>query len=400
MNTKKLNEKNRNAVIGTAFFVFLLLVFCAAFFYLHLKQCVSGKFSLDLWESDMDAYMLEASGEDSGFVFAYPLLFKLGAFFELFLNDYTAMAAATTLLHALAMLTAYYCMRKAVLRGEESLGREITVSAVTAALFMVSMVFDPRRMMYPLLLGVGSPNTYHNATSIAASPFAIAVFFLYCDMLRNDGGRIERRKAIALAVLLFLCCMAKPSYPLVFLAAAGLTEAFRLIKYKFRNIKEAVTLLLCVLPAMLYMLYQKSVMFGGEAGGIGFGYAEVWKAYKQFQKSVPLSLLKVTVFPLTVLAFNFRKLKDSFLYRFSWFQFAVSAFSYFFLYESGIRKQNGNFMWGYDYGQFLLFAASGVILLKSDDEKWKKGVQWAAFALHLLCGILYFGKVLLGSTYM
>ena len=395
MYKKTLDDRSVNTLKGMLLFAFLLIAFSAAVFYLHFKQSVSGLYYLPDFESDMSVYVRLMDGTTEGGC-SYPLLLKVGAFFLLFLNNYTAMAATTTLLHMLALVAEYYYVRKAIVSEDRSLRSEVTAAVLTAALFLVSMLFDPRKMMYPIYLGVGTPNAFHNPTTIAAKPFAIAVFFIFCGMLRDNGGKTEPKDAVALALMLFLCDMAKPSYPLLFLSAAGLTEAFRLIKYRFRNYKEALVLLLCVLPTLLYMLYQSTVEFGEDAGTICFGVGTVWKAY---QKNIPLAILKNSAFPIAVLAFNFKELKNSFSYRFAWFQYAVGFAEYFFLYESGIRKYDGNLEWGYEYAMFFLFTVSAIILIKSGNSKKKKTVQWIVFALHLVCGLLYFRKLLLGGTF-
>ncbi len=396
MKTKILNTENKNALKGTLFFTLLWLLFSAALCSLYLHQSVSAMYDIPLWESDMKAYILEMLGKESGYCFPYPVLFKLGALFHLFLSETAAMAAAVTVLHALAILTAYYFIRKAVLSENSSLLRELTAAALTVALFLVSMLFDPRKSMYPIYVGVETPNPFHNATSVAAKPFALAAFFTFCALMERKDGPIEIREAVVFALSCLLCVMAKPSYPLVFLAAAGLTEAARLIRYRFRNYKEALTLLLCVLPSLLFMLYQNSAMqaFGSE--GLGFGPGVAWKVYSD---NIPLAVLKVTAFPLTVLAFNFKKLRDNFAYRFTWFQFIVGFAEYYFLYEKGERMLHGNFGWGYQYGIFFLFIESAIVLMNSDNSKGKKAVQWLVFGAHLLCGILYFRKISLGGVY-
>lgn len=396
MKINSLPENRKETAKGMLLFAGLLLIFSAALFYLYFKQCIAVIYCLPKWGSDMVACLPGMAGEDSGVTYSYPLLFAVGRFFNLFLPDYAAMAAATTLLHALAIVTAYYFIRKAVISENSSLKKELSAAAVTVALFLVTMLFDPRKIMSAVYIGSESPNVFHNATSVAAKPFAVAVFFIYCNMLRERENGIKLWEALALAGTLFLCDMAKPSYPLVFLSAAGLAEAYRLIKYKFKNIKEAAILLLCVLPTVLYMLYQNSIEFGEEAGKICFGFGTVWKAYSE---NIPLALLKGIAFPIAVLAFNYKELKNSFLYRFSWFQYAVGFAEYYFLYEDGTRMYHGNFGWGYQYGMFFLFMTSAITLLNSKDSKWKKLIQWIVFAMHLVCGLLYFRKLLLGGKY-
>ena len=75
MNTKRLNGKNRNMLVGMALFAVLLLAFSAAVFYLYFKQSVSAVFYMPEWESDIGAYIQNMKELEDGKVFSYPILF-------------------------------------------------------------------------------------------------------------------------------------------------------------------------------------------------------------------------------------------------------------------------------------------------------------------------------------
>ena len=394
MEKISLDKKIGNRGKGTLIFLFLCLAFSAVFLYLYFRQSIAGIYSLTVYESDMYPYILEMQGRDSGCIFSYPLLFKLAALFNIFLDPAKAMTLAVLVLQTLSLVIMYYYIRRKLASEDDSLLREAGLALLTVSLFFVSMLFDPFKIVY-VFVGPGSPNPHHNATYVAARPFAIVAFFSFCSLLEKENGENTLKDALLFAASLFLCTAAKPSYPLIFLSAGGAYEFYRLVKNKFKNIKEAVTLLVCVLPTLVYMVYQKSVVFD-ETGGIGFCLGRVWRYY---QDCTPLTVLKGVAFPIAVLCFNYRKLSQSLVYRFAWLQFAASFCEAYFLYEKGYHMEHFNFSWGYYYGMFFLFVASVIVLVRSDNKKSAKIVQWAVYGAHLLCGILYFAKIFVGGDY-
>ena len=93
------------------------------------------------------------------------------------------------------------------------------------------------------------------------------------------------------------------------------------------------------------------------------------------------------------------------------------------LYEKGYRMAHLNFAWGYMYGMFFAFAASLMILCQKTaqflgvkkrrvTEDAEGGpdrriptmaaliLQWAFYAAHLICGIVYFIHLLQGESFL
>ena len=306
------------------------------------------------------------------------------------------MALAETLLQTFALAVTYYYIRKNLANENDSLAYEASLVLLTVSLFFVSMLFNPFNMDDVFLyVGPGTPNPLHNATYVAARGFAVITFFSFCALLEKENGEIKLKDALVFSASLLLCNAAKPSYPLVFLSAGGLYEFYRLVKSKFKNIKEAVILLLCVMPTLIYMIYQKSAVFD-KTGGIGFCLGDVWRYY---QNNILLGIVKGIAFPIVVLCFNYKKLAGSTVYRFAWIQFALSFCEAYFLYEKGYRMVHFNFSWGYYYGMMFLFLVSVIVLVQSDGKKSAKITQWAFYGAHLLCGILYFAKVFTGGSW-
>lgn len=438
----------------------LLAAVSAVTFTLFYRQVMG---SPGHYPSDMAAYILEMQGLDSGYSFPYPVFFKLSAFIHLFAGAELSVAIATMLLNSLAIVITKASLNRMVLQDDRSCWWEgILVSLLAVSLFFISMLYPPRGIYLPGIkhnyLGVFSPNPFHNATYMAARPFAILAFLWYVRLLPvYEGGlKTSRGKAedggarlsdyILFSVFLLLATMTKPSFTIVLVSAAGLVMLYRLFRSGFRNFKPTVQLGLAFVPTFLNLLYQYRGVFvpaEGVEGGIGFCLGDVWR---NACDNIPLAVCLIVAFPLLVLVLNFRELKANAMYRFSWQLFLTGLAENFLLYEKGFRKFDFNFSWGYMYGAFFCHMASLARLCRktlqaargtgSEGQPAGKGTggmgpegctagkgtggmepegrtsgkraglqyallaaQWLAYLWHLACGVLYFRKYMSGAMY-
>lgn len=287
------------------------------------------------------------------------------------------------------------------------------ISLLAVSLFFLSMLYPPRGIYLPGIrfryVGVFSANPFHNATYMAARPFAILAFLWYVKLLPvyEKGGAV--RDYVLFSLFLLAATMTKPSFTLALVSAAGLLMVYRLLRAGFRNFRPTVGLGLCFVPTFLDLLYQyKGVFVATEEGqerGLGFGFGEVWADYCD---NITLGICLAIGFPLVVLALNWRECRKDGLMRFSWLLYLVSFAEAFLLYEKGFRKVDFNFSWGYMYGIFFCHFSSLLLLLRTTARELGQPlrrrrvgllIQWAAYLCHVLCGIFYFRDMLLGGTY-
>ena len=454
--------RKRNRIIDAIVFIIALAVTSAVTMTLFYRQ-VYG--SPAMYHSDMKAYILEMQGLDSGYNFPYPVFFKLAALIHLFTAPEPAVAIAAMLLNSLGLLVTKLAFNSLALPTLENglkicsgrihakhasdRDRDLTwlagviISLVSAALFFLSMLYPPDGIYLPGIkfkyLGVFTPNPFHNATYMAARPFAILAFLWYVKLLpvyengvagrkqdRNIPGSGEKgNKAFLIDYVLFslfllLATMTKPSFTLVMVSAAGLLMLYRLFRAKFRNFIPTVQFGLCFLPTFLDLLYQYKGVFmpeEGAEGGVGFCLGEVWA---QYCANIPLAVCLAIGFPLAVLILNFREGRKNTLVRFSWLLYLVSFAEAFLLYEKGFRKFDFNFSWGYMYGIFFCHFGALLLLLqitagkmahngpagvqKREGRSYMPGMillvlQWLAFLAHVVCGLLYFRVIFGGAMY-
>lgn len=426
---------NRDLVIDITVFVILLMIASAILLDLFYKQAtiIHTYNPDDSYKSDMKAYIEEIQGIDSGYSFPYPVYFKTAALINLFATPEFSVALAAMLFNALGIVIVKVMLNRFV-RKEYAAGsggenpfwlKGILTSLMAVSLFFISMLFPPEGIYLPGIrftyLGVFTANPYHNATYVAARPFAILAFLWYAGLLpiyeKGVGKKAEDTAGetpgisdyLLFSVFLLLATLTKPSFTLVLVGTAGLIMLFRLFRSKFRNFVPSLQLGLCFVPTFAALLYQYSGVFAakeGAEGGIGFTLGEVWGYYCDI---IPLAIGLAIGFPLLVLALNFRELKQNSLYRLSWQLYLMSFAMAFFLYEKGFRKPDFNFSWGYMYGIFFCHLAALTVLLKATFQAVPKGApvrnrlflgaQWLAYLWHVMCGLYYFWGLWNGEIY-
>lgn len=417
-------EQNRkNQIIDAVVFIILLVAVSAITLTLFHRQTLGSEAA---YHSDMKAYIRQMLGTETKYDFPYPVFFKLAWVIHLFADPELSVAIATMLLNSLGIVITKLALNHLTLEEfQMALKRRkwlagVLISVISVSLFFVSMLFPPKGIYLPGIkhnyLGVFSCNPFHNATYMAARPFALLAFFWYGKLLpvyeKGCSGKWRERTAdgevpvidyVLFSVFLLIATMTKPSFTIVLVGAAGLIMVWRMIRSGFRNFVPTIQLGLTFLPTFIDLLYQYKGVFvpdtEGVEGGIGFCFGEVWSLYCD---NIPLAICLAIGFPLAVLVVNFKELKNNTLYRFSWQIYLMSFAMNFFLYEKGFRKPDFNFSWGYMYGIFFAFVGALLVLIPAT-ARGKKPVllalQWLAYLWHVACGIYYFWGIFQGKMY-
>ncbi len=418
---KQQSEQRRDKIIDIVVFCVLLALATAVTFILFHRQTLGSPETG--YHSDMKAYILEMQGLDSGYSFPYPIFFKLSALIHLFTGPEMAVALATMLLNSLSIVLMKLALHHFTWKSlSDSMVKYkwmagVLISFTAVSLFFVSMLFPPEGIYLPGIkfkyLGVFTSNPFHNATYMAARPFAILAFFWYGKLLtnyeegysgkwKNAEKGVELRDYVLFALFLLLATMTKPSFTIVLVGAAGLIMVYRMIRRKFENFLPTIQLGLCFIPTFLHLLYQYKGVFvpdDGAEGGMGFCFGRIWGLYCD---NIPLAICLAVGFPLAVLVLNYKELKENTIYRFSWQIYLMGFAMAFFLYEKGFREPDFNFSWGYMYGIFFAFVGALMVLLQATARRKKPlllAIQWLPYLWHVACGIYYFWGISQGFTY-
>lgn len=398
------------------FFGGVLIVFYSfIMFVLFYRQCIAYQ---GLYLSDMEAYILEAQGLESGYSFPYPLMFWIARVFMLVCSPELAMAITVTLLNSLSLILVKWYLDIYVKDALQAEGRawsncwDMLVSVLALSLFFVAMLYAPRGHGFfgfdyiYRCSGSYTPNPFWNATYLATRPFSIVCFFSGVRMLDSYEKQINRRDYVVFTVSLFLTTMTKPSYTFVAVVTFAVIMLYRFLRSRFGNFKQSLILGLAFIPTGCLLLYQFAGVFTGtnsmgEETGIGFEIAKAWSIYSG---NIPLSVFMAAAFPLGVLVINLPRLKDTTWFRHGWQIWTAGFLMLLCLYEKGFRLSHMNFSWGYMHGLFFVFTVSVLMLLRNTITGKGKirtamvTAGWLGYVWHLGCGIVYFLYIYSGQN--
>jgi hypothetical protein len=257
---------------------------------------------------------------------------------------------------------------------------------VVPALLLASHVFlltlDPLTLYH----GYFVPIAYHNPTQQLNKLFALWIYFIYCAHFL-DNRRAGAKSAAGVGGLTVLSALAKPSFLIAFLPTAGLFALADLVRRRWHQV--LVFAIGIALPATLVLLWQALRTYGtNAAAGVIFAPFAVFDFAPTLYK-LPASLL----FPIVVAAVAVRDGVRDPKFVFAWVFTAVAMFITLFMAEAGSRLGEGNFAWTGQTAVFLIYVESLLLLISRPDLARWRAAPWGAFALHVLCGVVWYAVV-------
>lgn len=408
-------NKERREWINHIFFGFLLTLYSLMMLLFFYRQAIGYQ---GIYYSDMEAYILETQGLDSGFEFPYRLFFWLSRIWMIFVTPEAAVAFSTMLLNALCViLVKYYfdtCLSDFAKREgiRWTIPWQLASTIAVFSLFFMSMIYSERGekfWSYDYIYrcnGIYTANPYWNATFLAVRPFTVLCFFLSARVLSEYEEHFSLKDGILLGLFTFLATFTKPSFTFILAPVLAITVFWRLFIKRFAHWKNTALLCCCFLPTALLLAYQfRGVFMGtnsrGEETGIGL---EIGKAWHLFTGNIPLCIMMAMLFPFSVLALNWRELKKNGAFRLAW-QIMITGFlSFLLLYEKGFRFDHMNFSWGYMHGLFFVFLISILQILKNaikrENLMYKLFLvpELVTYLYHLICGIVFFCYMYQGNN--
>ena len=271
---------------------------------------------------------------------------------------------------------------------------------LTLALFLVSAIiidFSPNARWY---LGQCTPNPWNIITYALQRPFSTLAFTLLADV--NDllkEGKNFTKELVFFSIALTLSASLKPSFYFVFMPGAFVFFLIKLIVSKFKIFKQCFLLGLSVVPAGLVLIYQNFVLFASTGENkIAISLSgELWTTYA-IHNCVPLSILLGLAFPIFVTIVYIRKLDDA--YKIALSTCIISILQAYYVIEEGPRYSHANFFWGYYCGMSLMFLVSSFTFFTNKPKNMLiRIVGYLFFFAHLICGIMYYLKILNGGSY-
>lgn len=206
-------------ILSDWFFWIIFLLYSACMFYLFYKQCgLNEDYS---FYSDMALYIDYISGREIPFAFPYPLFFGTASLLTNFMPVEIAISIVLTFLNSMGVIfVRNYFIKQLEETTCQNKKYNFVITFATFAIFLMSMVFFANsglndRGYGVSYLGVFSPNSYHNATSIATRPFAILMVFQFVEIMKKGFSDVKIKDYSLFSLYCLLSVLAKPSFVLI-----------------------------------------------------------------------------------------------------------------------------------------------------------------------------------------
>ncbi|MGV8906556.1 MAG: hypothetical protein ACOH15_08150 [Acetobacterium sp.] len=268
----------------------------------------------------------------------------------------------------------------------------------------IMAIYLPWINPYQYISNLG-PNIYHNSTYLGMKLIGIIVLIQFFRIVDRYLDVIAIKKWLLFAFLLIIANGIKPNFFVFFAPAMFVYLLIDLINAKGKKSLNVLILGSAVLPSLLILVIQYTLLFNSAADGgitIAFGKMLTMVTDHGF-----LSIVQSLAFPLFVLCFNLKDLYKDKKYGFIWLLLLIALLQYLLFIETGDRMAHGNWGWGYTYAIFFAFTGSIYKLYENFQERSQsiRGTAYKRIAVmlltvHLLCGIVYYGKLLLGGNFL
>ena len=166
--------------------------------------------------------------------------------------------------------------------------------------------------------------------------------------------------------------------------------------------RQCLAMLLCSIPALMYILAQFLAFFGGseqESSSLIFTkWMEVWSMYSE---NIVLSIILGMAFPVFMILIDGRFFAKTDMGRLALAGYAVGLLEAAILGEGGDRLSHGNFLWPMMCGMQLVWVVATLRFAELErnqaDTKVKRVLldfAWVLFCLHILCGFMYIREII------
>lgn len=243
-----------------------------------------------------------------------------------------------------------------------------------------------------------SGNIWHNSTYICMRLVALVTLLCYFKLEKKYRQGITWREWCVFTLLNIVCTGIKPSFLIAFSPIMGI---FLLVDlFKRVPLKRILIFGSALLPSGLVILWQNAVLFGEDTGnGIAF---QPWYIFSRHATITKLAVVCSALFCIFVVAATLKRLLKEKEYRFIVLMTVLGFLEALCLVEKGSRSVDGNFLWGYSFCLFVLFAICAVKWLQLGRKKLQGVLRVGLgllYAWHLYCGLYFFVNLTAGASY-
>lgn len=243
-----------------------------------------------------------------------------------------------------------------------------------------------------------SGNIWHNSTYLCMRLAALATLLYYFKLEKKYRQGITRREWCVFALLNIVCTGIKPSFLLAFSPIMGIYLLADLIRRV--PLKKILIFGSALLPSGFVILWQNSVLFGEDTGnGIAF---RPWYTFSLHATVTKLAVVCSLLFCILAVLATVKQLPKDRDYLFLLFMTALGFLEALCLVENGSRSVDGNFLWGYSFCLFVLFAVCAVKWLQIGGTRLRFALRAGlgpVYAWHLYCGLYFFVNLTAGASF-
>jgi hypothetical protein len=307
--------------------------------------------------------------------------------FQLLINAVHAVGLSYVISTVVVMAVSYGGMalllvREIRRRDAETSVRQLLV--LVPSLLIASHIFLLTVADRNLYWGYFVPVMYTNPTQQLNKLFALWIYLWYAArVLESPEPRV--RDVPALGALCILSALAKPSFLIAFLPAAGLYGLRDLARRRWRHVSVLAGGV--VLPSVAVLLWQARVANEGGGFAVHFAPFTLFDGWSTLYK-LPLSL----AFPIAVafVARGVPAVKDRL--GLLWLFVGFAMFYTLALVESGSRLPEGNFAWSAQTAVFLAYIESALCLLTLRADARLRLTAWMVLGVHVTCGAFWYAS--------
>ena len=240
----------------------------------------------------------------------------------------------------------------------------ICAALMPAALLLANPLLPPGPLPRdPWLIGYFPANQFHNPTTMASRPLALALL-LFCATFAVNRVGVAWRHVAAAAALVVASAVVKPSFLLGFLPALGLIALGCMRRVSWRVLIPGVAI-----PAIAVLLVQMYGRYSGieDTAGLSMVWDPLYVIglYSATDAVTLGTKLGASIlFPLLVTVMFVKDAARSVTMRLAWLTFGCGVAWGYLMSESGGKASAGDFLWSGQIAAFVLFAIAGVFLVE------------------------------------
>ena len=286
------------------------------------------------------------------------------------------------------------------LRACASADDALVTIVVPVALMFASAISFPTWGSGHYYLGYIVPNIAVSQTMVVLQPLALLTFVIVVRVLDTPAdGMVSVRDLANIALLALLSTLAKPSYAMVLLPAAGSLLVARVLMSKrhgdrTRALAIAVALGAPVIAAVGWIYVSTYLKVQGHAGGSAIAIAPL-RVMDYLQQAVGggshvrawllAKFLLSVLFPVVVAVAWFPRICHDLRFRLAWMQFAFGAI-YTYAFAESPTFTAANFTWSAQTALFILFVVSMMLLIEQTmagaGSRWRRVLAWPALGCY------------------